>query len=100
MYNSASDAMILADFAESFGEGYSVSPDVPYDYVGMNWAAGRRCTTGDDPGPDLTPPLLWADGTHIHGPYDPHEWRAAIDAHGLPATVGGKTVGNHPAKEI
>jgi len=100
VHTSASDALVLADLNESLGGGFTLWPEPPYDPVGMAWANGRRCTTGEDPGPDMTPPLLWADGTPIHGPYDPHEWRAAIDAHGLPATVGGKTVGNHPAKEI
>ena len=101
VYWSASDELVLRDFNDSFGGGgFGVTPPPPYDSVGMSWAAGRRCTDIPDPGPDLTPPTLWADGTPLaHGPYTPHEWRAAKDAHGLPCPLGGKPVGNHPTKE-
>jgi len=100
MYHSSSDAAILEDFNESMGGGYSVSPPPPYDFVGMNWAAGRRCTDIPDPGPEILPPTLWADGTPLaHGPHTPTAWRAMVTAHGLPCTIGGKTIGVHPKRE-
>jgi len=99
VYTSVSDALVLADLNESLGSGFTLWPEPPYDPIGMPWANGRRCTDFEDPGPEIIPDVLWADGTPIHGPYDPHEWRAAVDAHGLPATRGGVTIGNHPKKE-
>jgi len=87
VHNSASDAMVIADFAESFGkDGFSVTPGPPYDFVGMNWAAGRRCTDIPDPGPDTSQPQVWQDGYPIeHGPHTPIAWRALVARHGVPA---------------
>ena len=102
MYTSASDALILRDFQDSFGEGFSTSPIPPYDSVGMNWAAGRRCTDTPDPGPIPVPAFLWADGTPVgRYPQPPtaSEWRALVAGHGLPMTLDGETVGNWPKKE-
>ena len=102
MYTSASDALILRDFQDSFGDGFSTSPVPPYDSVGMNWAAGRRCTNTPDPGPIPLPDFLWADGTPVgRYPQPPTavEWRALVAEHGLPLTMDGETVGNWPKKE-
>ena len=85
--------------SEVFGEGvqgFSISPPVPYDPIGMAWANGRRCTNTPDPGPVIIPDLVWRDGTPQ--PPFPHpptalEWRRLVSAHGLPMTRGGVVVG-------
>ena len=85
--------------AEVFGEGvqgFSISPPVPYDPIGMPWANGRRCTTGEDPGPIAGPVHLWRDGTPLKRypqPPSATEWRATVARHGLPTTSDGKIVG-------
>ena len=82
------DRTTIADLTEALGEGFSVSPPVPYDHVGMNWANGRRCTDTPDPGPIPPPDVRWADGTPIqHGPHTPIAWRAMLAAHGLPVRL-------------
>ena len=94
MYTSAHDAAILADFHESMGDGFHTSPIPPYDSVGMNWAAGRRCTDLEDPGPDTSPGFLWADGTPVaRYPQPPtaSEWRALVAKHGVPGRVATST---------
>ena len=100
-YLTANDSAILAELAEGPG-GFNVGPPVPYDSVGMNWAAGRRCTDTPDPGPIAPPDVRWADGTPM-GPYPQpptaSEWRALKAEHGLPCTMDGVTVGNWPKKE-
>ena len=102
MYTSPGDALILTDMRESLGDGFSVGPLPAYDSVGMNWAAGRRCTNTPDPGPIPPPDVRWADGTPC-GPYPQpptaSAWRAMVAEHGSPLTMDGKTIGNHPKKE-
>jgi len=97
VHNSASDELMLADLNQSLGGGFTIWPEPAYDPIGMAWANGRRCMDTPDPGPDLTPPLLWADGTPLkRGPHTTRAWKAMVDAHGLPCTAGGRTVGNWP----
>jgi len=90
------DRTTIADLTEALGEGFSVSAPPPYDHTGMNWANGRRCTAGEDPGPIAGPVHLWRDGTPLKRyPHPPSaaEWRATVAKHGLPTTSDGKIVG-------
>jgi hypothetical protein len=87
MYTSPGDALVLEDLRESLGGGFSVGPEPPYDPVGMAWANGRRCTVGEDPGPDTSPGFVWADGTPIAvypQPPSAAEFRALVAKHGVP----------------
>ena len=97
-YLTANDSAILSELAEGPG-GFNVGPPIPYDSVGMNWAAGRRCTDTPDPGPATPTVFLWADGTPLAvypQPPTASEWRALVAKHGLPMTADGETVGNWP----
>lgn len=90
------DQVTFAELDDAMPNGFSISPPPPYDPIGMAWANGRRCTTGEDPGPIEPPVYLWRDGTPLQvypQPPSALEWRATATEHGLPMTRDGKIVG-------